>query len=152
LEPQNNTTGKYKRLVYQEIKNMFYNTYKDPTKIWGIEHIDFPKSRTKRFLSDTVRVFNIPRKNFGEKLVENSIKLIDNALDDAFLITDDGYGNLVASETLFSKVQEVRQFISNVSDGYYAGTCDSSWGTSGTAGAISLIKTRGYITASCLPW
>ena len=31
----------YKRLIYSQIKNSFYNDYNDPTKMFGLENIDF---------------------------------------------------------------------------------------------------------------
>ena len=44
-----NLDGTYQRVVYSQVVKMFYNDYRDPTKIWGLEQIDFDKSKTKRF-------------------------------------------------------------------------------------------------------
>jgi hypothetical protein len=104
------SAGNYKRLVYQEIKNMFYNDFKDPTKIWGLENIDFPKSNTKKFLSDKFTLFAISKNQYGEKMIPGSVILVDNSLDDNYLIQDDKNGNLIAKGNLFSRIQEVRRF------------------------------------------
>ena len=168
-EPTNNN-GTFKRLVYDQIKNAFYNTYNNPTKMFGMENIDFELSETKKFLADYFRVFNISRDQFGEKMLENSIVLVDNALDDNFEIVDDGKGNIVAKENLFSRIQEVRKFYNivnpidtnNLCNSYYTdlptrqagiqgGT--SSTGTSGTGGPYGTNNTSSYLPpVNCQPW
>lgn len=102
-----NNTGTYKRLIYTQIKNAFYNDWNNPVQMFGVENIDFQLSNIKKFLSDNFRLFNISRTMFGEKMVENSIVLVDNSLDDNFDIIDDGNGNIIAQKNLFSRVQEV---------------------------------------------
>lgn len=102
-----NADGTYKRVVYDQIKGVFYNNYRDPTKIWGMEYVDFEKSKTKRFLADSLRLFDIPRIVFGEKITENTVVVTDNSLDDTYTITDDGYCNLIAGNNIFSRFQEV---------------------------------------------
>jgi len=109
IDSQNND-GTYKRLVHSQTKAAFYNKYQNPTRMFGMDYIDFPLSKTDRQLSDVFRIFNIPRRFFGERLVEKSIHLYDTSLDDNVEIHDDGYQNLIAGENLFSKVQEVREF------------------------------------------
>lgn len=157
-DPKNNT-GTYKRLVYTQIKNAFYNEWNDPTKMFGMENIDFQTSNIKKFLSDEFRVFTIPKNYFGEKMLENTILLIDNALDDNFQIVDDGKGNIVAKENLFSRVQEVRRFYnrvnttetSSVCEFYYtniesrqSGITGSYYGSSNTSSYLSPVN--------CQPW
>ena len=39
-DPQNED-GTYQRCVYTQVAGMFYNNYRDPTKMWGLEKIDF---------------------------------------------------------------------------------------------------------------
>jgi hypothetical protein len=157
-DPKNNT-GTYKRLIYTQIKNAFYNEWNDPTKMFGLENIDFQTSDIKKFLSDEFRVFTITKDYFGEKMLENTILLVDNALDDNFQIVDDGKGNILAKENLFSRVQEVRTFgnlvntteTSSVCDFYYtdiesrqAGVTGSYYGTSSTSSYLA--------PANCQPW
>lgn len=105
-----NTDGTYKNLVHRQIKNAFYNSYRNPTEIFGVEHIDFPLSKTLRNLSDSFKMFTIPRLIFGEKIQPRSVHFYDTLMDDNVEIFDDGYQNLIAGYNLFSKVQEVRTF------------------------------------------
>ncbi len=105
-----NADGSDKGLLHRQIKNAFYNEYRNPLEIFGVEHIDFPLSRTVRNLAEQFRMFSIPRMIFGEKLVPNSIYFADTALDDNVIVHDDGYQNIMAGYNLFSKVQEVRIF------------------------------------------
>lgn len=105
-----NTDGTFKRLVYTQIKDIFYNNYRDPTKIWGIEQIDFDKSQTKRFISDQFKMFIIPTVVYGEKIIENTVILYDNTTDNNVIVTDDGNTNLFAGTNLFSHQQELGDF------------------------------------------
>ena len=120
-EPQN-SNGTYKRLVYNQIKRAFYNSYNNPLEIFGTEHIDFPLSRTNRNFADEFRMFTIPQNIFGDKIVPSSIKFYDTNLDDNIEIFDDGYQNLIAGKNLFSKIQEVRH-ISNLINSGSVETC-----------------------------
>lgn len=108
-EPSN-PDGTYKRVIYNQFKTTFYNNYRDPTKMWGLEKIDFDNSKVKKFLSDQIRVFYIPTEIMGEGILKNSITLIDNTLDTFYTITDDGNCNLFAGTNLFSKVQTIGNF------------------------------------------
>jgi hypothetical protein len=107
---QLNLDGTYKRLVYSQVKEMFYNNYRDPTKMWGMENIDFDKSQTKKFISDLFRLYDVPRNVFGEKILENTVQVIDTTTDNDYIISDDGNGNLFAGPNLFSKQQELGVF------------------------------------------
>ena len=103
-----NADGTYQTLVHRQTKNAFYNSYHNPTEIFGVEHIDFPLSKTLRNLADHFRMFSIPRLIFGDKIQPKSVHFYDTLLDDNVEIFDDGYQNLIAGYNLFSKVQEVR--------------------------------------------
>jgi len=105
-----NRDGTFKRLIHAQTKAAFYNKFQNPTQIFGVEYIDFPLGQTFRDISDSIRIFTIPQNIFGERLIENTVHLADNSLDDNVEITDDGYQNLIAKANLFSKVQEVRSF------------------------------------------
>jgi len=105
-EPQN-FDGTYKRSIYAQVKTMFYNSYVDPTKIWGIENIDFELSKTKRHLSDQFQLINIPRNVFGDVINKNTVVMYDTTQDNDYVITDDGSGNLLAGTNLFSRQQEI---------------------------------------------
>jgi hypothetical protein len=117
INSSKNNSGTYKTLLYTQIFNAFYNRYHNPSQIFGMENIDFPLSQTNRYIADNFRMFTIPRKFFGDKLVEKSIKFYDATFDDNVYIYDDGSGNLIVSSNLFSKIQEVRSFNNNVISG-----------------------------------
>lgn len=112
-----NEDGTYKRLIYSQVKEAFYNTRRNPLEIFGMENIDFPLSKTERYLSDVFREFLIPQHFFGDKIKKGSVSVADNALDDNVDIEDDGFGNLVASPNLFSKIQEVRSLGNTILSG-----------------------------------
>jgi hypothetical protein len=157
-DPKNNT-GTFRRLVHNQIKNAFYNDWNDPTKIFGMENIDFQTSNIKKFLSDEFRVFTITRDYFGEKMLENTILLVDNALDDNFTITDDGDGNIIAKENLFSRVQEVRKFNNRITNSITSSVCTYYYTNiesrqSGITGSYyGSSSTSSYLPpANCQPW
>lgn len=105
-----NLDGTYKRIVYSQIKEIFYNNYRDPLKMWGMETLDFETSETKRFISDQFRLYDIPVIIYGQKILENSLNIQDSTTDNNYSIKDDGNGNLFAFQNLFSKQQEVGNF------------------------------------------
>ena len=55
-----NVDGTYQRSVYSQVRTSFYNTYRNPTQLFGMENIDFESSRTKRRLAAKLRMFDIP--------------------------------------------------------------------------------------------
>ena len=102
-----NPDGTYQRVVYSQVVNMFYNTFRDPTKMWGLEEIDFEKSQTKKFVADRFKLYEIPQIIFGEKMLEYSVTLFDRTTDNDYVITDDGHNNLFAGPNIFSHQQEI---------------------------------------------
>jgi hypothetical protein len=124
IDPQN-ADGTYQRMIYAQVFTMFYNQYRDPTKIWGLEKIDFEASETKRFVSDKFKILEIPRVVFGEKVIENSVVMYDDTTDTNLIITDDGNCNLFAGYNIFSSQQELGEFSntfqsgSNINCDYY---------------------------------
>lgn len=109
-EEQTNIDGTYKRIVHSQVRNMFYNNFRDPTQIWGLEYLDFENSQTKRFLGDEFVLYDVPTNVFGEKVLENTVVIYDRVSDDNYTIIDDGHGNLVAVQNLFSRKQELGDF------------------------------------------
>lgn len=105
-----NIDGTYQRSVYSQVRTSFYNEYRDPTKLFGMENIDFENARTKRRLAEKLRMFDVPRQVFGDKIIPNTVQIYDTSLDNDYIIEDDGYGNLYAKTNLFSKQQEVGSF------------------------------------------
>lgn len=120
-----NDNGSYKRLVYDQMSQAFYNVYQNPLQIFGMENIDFPLSKTNRYLANQFVLFSIPRKMMGDRLLEGSIQMFDNSLDDNVEIHDDALGNLNAGKNLFSKVQEIRHIGNILREGFAIGNCPS---------------------------
>lgn len=109
-EPTNIKTGHFKRLVHDQTYRAFYNRYNNPLQIFGIDNIDFPLTNNNRYLANKFLMFTIPHMIFGERITENTITLYDQNFDDNIVIKDDGNGNLVARQNLFSKTQEIHSF------------------------------------------
>jgi hypothetical protein len=121
-DPQN-PDGTYQRMVYAQVSTMFYNTYRDPTKMWGLEKIDFETAKTKRFISDKFKILEIPQSVFGEKVLENTVIMYDNTTDNDLVITDDGNCNLFAGTNIFSRQQELGEFTNQFQSGS-SNACD----------------------------
>lgn len=100
-----NFDGTYKNIVYNTHKQLFYNTYNNPTQIWGLENINL--SGSKKLLTDTMDVFTLNRFQFGEKIIPNSIQIIDEQLDETYTIVDDGANNLTLKGTHFNNFQQL---------------------------------------------
>jgi hypothetical protein len=108
-EPQN-SDGTYTRLVYSQIYNTFYNSSHNPAKTFGLENIDFGLSKTNRHIHDNFLLINVPRKIFGETILPNSVMINNFSTDDAVVVYDDGFGNMLAGNNIFYRIQEVRHF------------------------------------------
>jgi len=121
-----NLDGTYQRPIYNQIKTVFYNNYLDPIKIFGLENIDFELSKTKKLLSDKFILFNIPKNIFGDKIIPNSINIIDTTLDNDYIFTDDGNGNLLAGTNIFSHYQEIGEYENNFEEGS-SSFCNYYW-------------------------
>jgi len=151
LEPTN-LDGTYKRVVYSQVVNMFYNDYRDPTKIWGLEQIDFDKSQTKRFLSDKFKMFEIPQPVYGEKIIPNTVKMVDRTTDNDYTITDDGHCNLFAGKNIFAHQQE----LGNYSNQYLSGSsgyCDSYYdNTSPPDAPLMDVLYYGCLPSASISW
>lgn len=121
-----NPDGTYKRLVYSYIKSAFYNNRRNPVEIFGIDNIDFQLGKTDRYLADNFREFGIPQQIFGDRITEGTVRVTDNTLDDNVNIIDDSYGNLIASNNLFSKIQEIGYFNQELHSGSIDIGCPSA--------------------------
>jgi hypothetical protein len=146
-----NYDGTYKRSIYAQVKSMFYNDYRDITKVWGAENIDFEKSDTKKYPAELFRIIDIPFRAFGEKILEDSVQIYDNSINDDYVIVDDGRGNLVASSNLFSKVQKIGTFDIDFQTGI-SNDCSDYFDFIPPSGSILLLVTTSSITQSVLNW
>lgn len=131
-----NANGTYKRLVYDQTYRSFYNQYRNPTQIFGLDNIDFSLSKIDRFIGNEFLLFNIPQKIMGDGIVNGTVKMYDATIDDNIEIHDDSYGNLKIGTNLFSKIQEVRPLLNMFSHGTSSINCPT---LSSTPQAIPLI-------------
>lgn len=99
-----NLNDTYKRIVYDQIKNLFYNDSKDPTKLLGLENLDTFLDGKSRVIYDKVKVVTIPQAYFGDKIMENSVEIIEDSSDQTYTIVDDGDGNLYVKENVFGVI------------------------------------------------
>jgi hypothetical protein len=99
-----NVNRKYKRLVYDQIKNSYYSDTKDPTKLFGLENIDIFLDNNNRFIGDRIKVATIPQAYFGDTIKKNSLKINDDSNENSVSFVDDGYGNLITSGSVFETV------------------------------------------------
>jgi len=120
----NMNTGTYKELLYNQMSRAFYNNYRNPTKIFGMENIDFQLNKTNLYMADEFRMFTIPRIIMGDKIAPGSVQFQDTSFDDNVSIQDDSNGNLNAGTNLFSKIQEVRVFGNYILSGTAFYVCD----------------------------
>lgn len=117
-EPRN-PDGTFQRVVYSQIRTMFYHGSDDPAKNFGLEHIDFPSSRTQKFLQNSLFVVDVPHRIMGEKIQPGTVQLVDGTSDDEATISDDGHNNLYASRDIFWKKQEVGRFNNEFATGSF---------------------------------
>lgn len=150
-EETNQKTNTFKRLVHTQTERAFYNDYRNPLKIFGIDNIDFPLSKIDRFISNEFLMFTIPRNVFGDRLTENTIRMYDTTFDDNLIITDDGDGNLIAGTRLFSRVQEVRPFGNSISTGSIVFCADAIWEEDFNLWDLEPLFWDGCVTSSTPP-
>jgi hypothetical protein len=147
-----NRDNTYKRIVFNQTKEMFYNNHRDPTKMWGMEEIDFDKSQTKKFLQDKFLILNIPTEIMGEKILPNSVLIDDQTSDDKYTITDDGRCNLVIGTNVFSKHQELGEFVNFFTEGH-TNLCDNYWVFNPPTGILNLTASQvGGLKTASLNW
>ena len=99
-----NLNDTYKRITYDQIKNLFYNDSRDPTKLLGLENFDLMLDGKNRILHDLLKVVTIPQAYFGDKIVENSVEIVEDSSDQTYTIVDDGSGNLYSRDKIFSVI------------------------------------------------
>lgn len=100
-----NQDGTYQTIIYNTHKQLFYNTYDNPTQIWGLENINLNSST--RILTNTMDVFTLSKNNFGEKIIPNSVVIRDTLGEIDYTIIDDGNTNLILDGIYFSTFQHI---------------------------------------------
>jgi len=102
ITEQQNVDESYKRVVYNQYKNLYYPDIKDPTKMLGLDNLDILLDNKNRVLYDKIKVATIPQLFYGDRIVENSVIINEDTGIVSYTITDDGMGNLKASSSMFS--------------------------------------------------
>lgn len=100
-----NKDGTFMSVVYNVNKQLFYNTYDNPTQIWGLENINLNSNH--RLLTDAMDVFTLSKNQFGEKIIPKSVLIQDNLGEIDYTIIDDGNTNLILDGVYFSTFQKV---------------------------------------------
>jgi hypothetical protein len=100
-----NVDGTYMRVIYNTHKTLFYNTYGDPTKLFGLENINL--NSAARTLTSELDVFTLRKSQLGDKIIPSSVKIIDAQYDQPYVMVDDGNTNLILSGSYFDDVQEM---------------------------------------------
>ena len=100
-----NQDGTFMGVVYTTNKQLFYNTYDNPTQIWGLENINLNSNH--RILTDAMDVFTLSKNQFGEKIIPRSVVIQDKLGEIDYKIVDDGKTNLILDGVYFSTFQPV---------------------------------------------
>ena len=132
-----NSSGKYKRVVYNVTDAMFYRYKNNPAEVFGLEVAGsdpFTGRQEIRNINDRITTFRILKSYWGEKIRPNSVHIIDNSnLNQTYEIHDDGFTNLYASGFHFGTQQIIPAvktypppFYWNTSSGYFVYTYPDS--------------------------
>lgn len=100
---EQNSNGTYKRLVYQLIKNSYYND--NVAQSFGLETTDIDK--VFKVLQNTCVRITLPRLYFGESILRDSVVIYDYSKDKNYTLYDDTYGNLYVDGTHFIDYTDV---------------------------------------------
>lgn len=94
---EQNSNGSYKRLVYQLVKNSYYNS--NIAQSFGLETTDTDK--VFKVLQNTCIRVTLPRIYFGDSILRDSVVITDYSKDKVYTFFDDTYGNLYVDGTHF---------------------------------------------------
>lgn len=94
---EQNSNGSYKRLVYQLVKNSYYNS--NIAQNFGLETTDTDK--VFKILQNTCIRITLPRIYFGDSILRDSVVITDYSKDKVYTFFDDTYGNLYVDGTHF---------------------------------------------------
>ena len=114
-----NTSGKYARNIWNLTDAMFYKNHNESDKLFGVEYYtQDPKTGKKevRNIHNRIVALNLKHNIWGEKIIPNSVEIIDNSNPNNTLhVFDDGYTNLYVSGSQFPSSNEigaVREYLS----------------------------------------
>jgi hypothetical protein len=98
-----NADDTYKRLIHKQIKNLFYNKT-DFYNSLGFDNIDVVLDGKHKHLYDKAKVITIPQIYYGEQVVEGSLKIDEREGEQAYTLVDDGKGNVICDNKIFSEI------------------------------------------------
>jgi len=105
-----NPSGKYYRNIYSLTDSMFYNTG-NQYQLFGVEKYggdSVTGIKEIRKIHDRVITVAINQNSYGEKIVPNTVEIVDNSnVDSSFRIFDDGVTNLYITGSHFSSYYSV---------------------------------------------
>jgi len=94
-----NSDGSYKRVVYNTVDLAFYRNDSDPLKCFGVENFVHENSD----INGRIAVVQIPKDQWGEKIVPKSVTITDYSNpDEIFVMKDDGNTNLYLQNKTFA--------------------------------------------------
>lgn len=146
-----NSSGKYARNVYYITDGMFYKNAQDPLKIFGVEYYtQDPKTGKKevREIHDKIVTLNLKHNVWGEKIVPESVQIIDDSNPNNTLkIYDDGYTNLYVTGSHFLKTEELGAVRENLATRYWVTSSGQFYVlfNDGTTQSIDLTNARQYM-------
>ena len=100
-----NIDGTYKRVIYNQAKNLFYKNYINPVSVMGSNsQLDPTLDGKNQILFNKLKTVSIPQAFIGEKIIEKSVEIVEkNGIVD-YTIVDDGNGNLHVKDRMFSVI------------------------------------------------
>jgi hypothetical protein len=129
-----NRDGTYQRLIYNSTKTLFYNDFDNPLELFGIQDYDSGKE-IRNIPTASIIIANIKSQIFGDKIQPSAVVITDNSsIDQQVIMADDGYTNLIISNSILVNEQEVGAVVEITGSSYYEpahdrfGSSVSAWG------------------------
>lgn len=99
-----NFDDSFKRIIYNQTYNSFYDLHRGPTKLLGLNNLDILLDKKNRIVHNKLKSITIPQIYIGDQILENSIEIIDDGGDQTYSVIDDGTGNLLIKDNIYSEI------------------------------------------------
>ena len=107
-----NSSGKYARNIHSMTDAMFYKNVGEPIKLFGVEKYtqDLKTGKEEvREIHDHIITATLKHNVYGEKVIPNTVKLVDDSdIHKTLKIYDDGYTNLYVTGSHFPLTSEIQ--------------------------------------------
>lgn len=146
-----NSSGKYARNIWNLTDAMFYKNAKEPIKIFGLEYYTPDATTGKeeiRKINDRIITLNLKHNVWGEKIVPESVNIIDNSNPNNTLhVFDDGYTNLYATGGQFPSNEEIGAVREYLATPYWVSSSGQFYVIfeNGTTQSVDLVNARQYM-------